>query len=34
MSYASGPDFGADIQSLLALADAGRLDARIALNVP
>jgi NADPH:quinone reductase-like Zn-dependent oxidoreductase len=34
MSYAPGPDFGADIQSLLALADAGRLDARIALNVP
>lgn len=34
MSYASGPGFGADIQALLALADAGRLDTRIALNVP
>jgi NADPH2:quinone reductase len=34
MSYASGPGFGADIQALVALAAAGRLDARIALNVP
>ena len=33
MSYASGPDLGADIASLLALVAAGRLETRVALTV-
>jgi NADPH:quinone reductase len=32
--YASGPGFGADLAWLLALAAAGRLEARLALTVP
>jgi D-arabinose 1-dehydrogenase-like Zn-dependent alcohol dehydrogenase len=32
--YASGPGFGADIASLLALVAAGRLETRVALTAP
>lgn len=32
--YASGPDIGADIASLLALVAAGRLETRVAMTVP
>src|SRR5262249_34013534 len=34
MSYGSGEGFGADIAALLALTEAGRLEARVDLTVP